>query len=350
MDSIDSPSVFFTKTQIPYFQLLERIEWKEKRERILIRDGHCCQMCGITGEQAPLQVHHKHYIEGLDPWEYKDSELITLCEKCHSHWHHEHTVPYYRLVDDTLVQVVRTPCQRCAGSGYFPEYRHVEGGVCFRCWGQKYEESVKAVRKYAIEHNVPIECLFDGYLPLTDNALTTVLSILYPFLELPGRAIKTAVVHRNETKDDSPSYYTVEMLLNDGMFLYAFLDRLYKADDGERLDHRDLRYRIGTRQNGSHFLIVKDGYIPLDNSVLHDIIGKDDYQVTMTKAEIVPSSRDKQVNEILLYLDNGDTVSGLFPDYTMGCHAGDQLDIESLKIRIAQVGFLLYYSVRGTII
>lgn len=26
-------------------------------------------------------------------------------------------------------------CSRCSGSGYLPEFSHVEGGVCFRCRG-----------------------------------------------------------------------------------------------------------------------------------------------------------------------------------------------------------------------
>lgn len=350
MQEMNESFVFFTRTQVPYITLLERIEWKEKRERILIRDDYRCQMCGVTCEQAQLHVHHKHYIEGLDPWEYKDSELVTFCETCHSHFHHLHTIPYYRRVEDSLVRILRTPCRRCDGSGYFPEYRHIEGGVCFRCRGQKYEESIEKVKKYADEHNIQIESLFDGFRPITSEALEEILEILYPFSEFSGRNILSAVVHYTDNKVDSTQYYLVEMLLNDGMLLNAYLAHLYKAVDGERLDHKDLRFRIGTRQNGSHYLIVKDGYTPLDNFVLHDLIGKENYQVVMTKAEIVSSSRDERTKEILLYLENGDTVSGLYPDYTMECQIGDQLDINSLKIRKDRVRFLSCYSIRGSII
>lgn len=35
-----------------------------------------------------------------------------------------------------------TPCKRCAGYGYFPEYKHVENGICFRCGGNRYEELI----------------------------------------------------------------------------------------------------------------------------------------------------------------------------------------------------------------
>lgn len=26
-------------------------------------------------------------------------------------------------------------CKRCNGSGYIPEYKHVQDGICFSCWG-----------------------------------------------------------------------------------------------------------------------------------------------------------------------------------------------------------------------
>ncbi len=34
------------------------------------------------------------------------------------------------------------PCYRCHGTGYFPEYNHVEDGICFRCRGAKYEQLI----------------------------------------------------------------------------------------------------------------------------------------------------------------------------------------------------------------
>ena len=31
------------------------------------------------------------------------------------------------------------PCSRCGGNGELPRFRHVEGGVCFRCRGKKID-------------------------------------------------------------------------------------------------------------------------------------------------------------------------------------------------------------------
>lgn len=83
---------FYTNTQEPYSFLLKRREWACKRAKILARDNYCCRSCGAREEDgAALQVHHLHYIIGLDPWEYKDSELVTLCEHCHQEVHKHHS-------------------------------------------------------------------------------------------------------------------------------------------------------------------------------------------------------------------------------------------------------------------
>ena len=158
---------FFTKTQEPYSFLLEKREWGAKRSKILARDNYTCKRCGSHESQdVHLQVHHSHYIYGLDPWEYKDSELITLCEECHSYVHAHNEVPVYRLEGGNLVEVHLTPCSRCGGAGWFPEYTHVQDGICFRCHGAKYDELIEVVENYAKEHDINIEDIHDGFVPL----------------------------------------------------------------------------------------------------------------------------------------------------------------------------------------
>lgn len=65
-----------------YAELLRSPLWQKKRLEIFERDNFTCQYCGNT--ESELQVHHKVYHEGLNPWEYSNHELITLCELCHS--------------------------------------------------------------------------------------------------------------------------------------------------------------------------------------------------------------------------------------------------------------------------
>jgi hypothetical protein len=46
------------------------------------RDEFICKSCGNDGKT--LNVHHSvPYIKNTKPWDYKDNELITLCNDCH---------------------------------------------------------------------------------------------------------------------------------------------------------------------------------------------------------------------------------------------------------------------------
>jgi 5-methylcytosine-specific restriction endonuclease McrA len=67
-----------------YKLLLQSDEWKQKRMVILKRDDFKCTSCCC---KRRLQVHHKVYIQGKNPWEYQDHCLITLCKDCHEKHH-----------------------------------------------------------------------------------------------------------------------------------------------------------------------------------------------------------------------------------------------------------------------
>lgn len=69
-----------------YFDELKHPKWQQKRLQIMSRAGFMCEECG-SGEKT-LHVHHKAYEKGCKPWEYPDSNLICLCDDCHSKTHH----------------------------------------------------------------------------------------------------------------------------------------------------------------------------------------------------------------------------------------------------------------------
>ncbi len=82
-----------------------------------------------------LNVHHKYYVYGKKPWEYEEKALVTLCEDCHQK-RHDKPVPLYRtLLDQELIKYCYK-CDRCGGSGYIPQYKHVKKGICFKCMGE----------------------------------------------------------------------------------------------------------------------------------------------------------------------------------------------------------------------
>jgi len=67
-----------------YRKMLTDSRWSHRRLEIMRRDGFLCRRCGGKGK---LNVHHRWYIYGRQPWQYSDRCLVTLCEKCHRHVH-----------------------------------------------------------------------------------------------------------------------------------------------------------------------------------------------------------------------------------------------------------------------
>ena len=138
--------------RLAYQQQLNTSEWQKRRKRILERDDFFCRICGVDGlpQNSPtLHVHHTIYIQGYTPWEYLDQFLITLCEECHTKTHDRNEVRVYHetelfkvtgLVGDLDPTALR-PCTRCLGAGIFPQWNHIQGGVCFRCRGNRYEKT-----------------------------------------------------------------------------------------------------------------------------------------------------------------------------------------------------------------
>lgn len=81
-----------------------------------------------------LNIHHKYYVRGLMPWDYPNDALVTLCQDCHSSIHKQ-PVRIYDTIDKKDYKLA-TICDRCGGSGYLPQYQHVENGICFMCGGE----------------------------------------------------------------------------------------------------------------------------------------------------------------------------------------------------------------------
>jgi hypothetical protein len=65
-----------------YTEKLKNPKWQRKKTEILMRDDFICRRCGDT--ESSLHVHHTYYTWGIEPWDYENSSLLTLCETCHS--------------------------------------------------------------------------------------------------------------------------------------------------------------------------------------------------------------------------------------------------------------------------
>jgi hypothetical protein len=69
------------KTKSEYGRKLADPRWQRKRLEIMSRDEFKCRVC--LDDTQELQVHHKFYLPGKEPWEYDDDNLVTLCSTCH---------------------------------------------------------------------------------------------------------------------------------------------------------------------------------------------------------------------------------------------------------------------------
>lgn len=69
------------KKRSEYAEKFRDPRWQQKRLLIMERDNWACQICFDT--ENTLNVHHRYYEFGNDPWDYPDDALVTLCEDCH---------------------------------------------------------------------------------------------------------------------------------------------------------------------------------------------------------------------------------------------------------------------------
>jgi hypothetical protein len=91
-----------------YSEKLKDPRWQKKRLEILSRDNFECQIC--LNNKLTLHVHHKKYISGVDPWDYENNFLMTICEECHKRLHFRGEFEY----DDDLEDE-----QNCGDLEYF---------------------------------------------------------------------------------------------------------------------------------------------------------------------------------------------------------------------------------------
>lgn len=64
-----------------YSEKLRDPRWQKRRLEIMQRDSFRCRNC--TDDTTTLNVDHRIYRKRLEPWEYVDADLWTLCEVCH---------------------------------------------------------------------------------------------------------------------------------------------------------------------------------------------------------------------------------------------------------------------------
>jgi 5-methylcytosine-specific restriction endonuclease McrA len=76
-----------------YAEKLQDPRWQRKRLEIMKKDDFKCAYC--ASENQKLNVHHRYYVSGRDPWLYPDWSLVTLCDSCHKGYHSHSECNFY---------------------------------------------------------------------------------------------------------------------------------------------------------------------------------------------------------------------------------------------------------------
>lgn len=132
------PKISFGNKSTP-LELLQKGEslLRQKAQEKALRnlDGNELQKLQWIDTKG-LHIHHKYYQIGKLAWDYPDAALITLCWCCHEI---EHINSEIDVLDENGNFVEkRQVCPKCYGAGMFPEYLHVQNGVCFLCNGNRF--------------------------------------------------------------------------------------------------------------------------------------------------------------------------------------------------------------------
>lgn len=70
-----------------YYEKLKDPRWQKKRLEVMTARNFTCELCGDT--ETTLNVHHKEYFKGHEPWDYDVNQLACICEVCHESHHDE---------------------------------------------------------------------------------------------------------------------------------------------------------------------------------------------------------------------------------------------------------------------
>ena len=65
-------------------------KWRNKRKKILRRDGYMCQKCKRYGRRTEATtVHHIKHADEYPELAWDDDNLVSLCGSCHDKEHPE---------------------------------------------------------------------------------------------------------------------------------------------------------------------------------------------------------------------------------------------------------------------
>lgn len=95
-------------------------------------------------------------------------------------------------------------CKKCHGSGYIPEYRHIQDGICFLCWGTGKNDFYYKYPQLCEELKRQVETQAN---PSEKNELTGKMISLIELFFMYESNVNEAVLKNDE---DSINYYEIK--------------------------------------------------------------------------------------------------------------------------------------------
>jgi hypothetical protein len=108
-----------------YKSKLSDPRWQTLRDKVFTEFGRKCNRCKAA---TCLNIHHKTYTNGKEPWDYPLKNFEVLCDKCHAKEHGKELQDSF--CDNPNCQTPKQPIRQCFK-------------FCFRC-SQKLLETLKA--------------------------------------------------------------------------------------------------------------------------------------------------------------------------------------------------------------
>lgn len=135
-----------------YSEKLRDPRWQKKRLEVFQRDEFICQIC--LDSESTLNIHHKRYIPGKEPWDYDLNDLVTLCEICHGSEKEAREEAESILLEQLRMKFFSSEIDQLGQSIYRMPLLHLPGVVMTAiCWNiinnqqeliDKYFEAIKS--------------------------------------------------------------------------------------------------------------------------------------------------------------------------------------------------------------
>jgi hypothetical protein len=136
--------------------MIQSSRWEDGPYRVEVRNGKAVS-CTCKGHQHHGRCYHKELVELRPAYrEARDKFMASGMSREEADAKFEELVKFYSAREagqgKRMLKVVRLyikdanklpepkrTCCRCSGKGWIKMYSHVQGGICFRCWGAGVE-------------------------------------------------------------------------------------------------------------------------------------------------------------------------------------------------------------------